>query len=234
MNSAAGVVHAAMQSRQTAAGIAAALEAACLLQSPESAAEQLERATALADTLDALLAVTTERDALRARVAELEVERPIDDERLALIRRRRTHCEATRYERDDERPLHEWGPSQHPRREMCQRCTVLREWAEDADADEVVLLGEVDRLRARIAELEAGDGRTRTVDEDPIAYVLTDEATALGAAEASERLRALLAPATGPLPAEVLAERLPSREDGFRSPLHTDYRLPHDLPEVTP
>ncbi|MFB7589318.1 hypothetical protein [Streptomyces sp. NPDC056169] len=39
---AAGVVHAAMQTRQTAAGIAVALESACLLQSPESAAEQVE------------------------------------------------------------------------------------------------------------------------------------------------------------------------------------------------
>ncbi|MFC8271123.1 hypothetical protein ACFUJR_00980 [Streptomyces sp. NPDC057271] len=54
VNAAAGVVHAAMQTRQTAAGIAAALESACLLQSPESAAEVF---------------------ALRARVAELEAER---------------------------------------------------------------------------------------------------------------------------------------------------------------
>jgi hypothetical protein len=35
----AGVIHAAMQTRQTAAGIAAAVEAAGMLQSPETAAE---------------------------------------------------------------------------------------------------------------------------------------------------------------------------------------------------
>jgi hypothetical protein len=51
INSAAGVVLAAMKQRQTAAGIASALDAAGLLMSPETAAE-LER--------------------LRVRVAELE------------------------------------------------------------------------------------------------------------------------------------------------------------------
>ncbi|MFE2556029.1 hypothetical protein ACFXGT_08325 [Streptomyces sp. NPDC059352] len=43
VNAAAGVVHAAMQARQTAAGIAAALESVCLLQSPDSAAELTRR-----------------------------------------------------------------------------------------------------------------------------------------------------------------------------------------------
>ncbi|MFE3577862.1 hypothetical protein [Streptomyces vinaceus] len=79
----------------------------------------------------------------------------VDGERIALIRRRRTHCEATRGETEDERPTHVWGPSQYPGRDMCQRCTTERVWAEDTDADEVVLLAEVDRLRARVAELEA-------------------------------------------------------------------------------
>ncbi|MEU4256320.1 hypothetical protein AB0B42_00430 [Streptomyces fradiae] len=43
VNAAAGVVHAAMKQRETAAGIAAALEAAGLLQSPESAVELTRR-----------------------------------------------------------------------------------------------------------------------------------------------------------------------------------------------
>ena len=51
VTAASGVIHAAQKTRQTAAGIAMALEAAGLLQSPESAAELAE---------------------LRARVAELE------------------------------------------------------------------------------------------------------------------------------------------------------------------
>ncbi|MFE9845836.1 hypothetical protein [Streptomyces goshikiensis] len=79
----------------------------------------------------------------------------LDGERLALIRKSRSHCEAVRFETEDERPVHVWGPSDYPGREMCQRCTTERVWAEDADADEVVLLAEVDRLRARVAELEA-------------------------------------------------------------------------------
>ncbi|MGW5852140.1 hypothetical protein ACWFQ8_30045 [Streptomyces sp. NPDC055254] len=98
---------------------------------------------------------------LIARVAERP---PVDDERIALIRKRRTHCEVTRFETEDERPLHVWGPSQYPGRDMCQRCTTERKWAEDPDADEVVLLAEVDRLRARVAELEAaayGDAKAR-------------------------------------------------------------------------
>ena len=70
-------------------------------------------------------------------------------ERLTVLRKLRTHCEADRFESEDERPLHVWGPSQYPKREMCQRCTVTREWAEDADADEVVLVAEIDRLTAQ-------------------------------------------------------------------------------------
>jgi hypothetical protein len=55
---AAGVIHGSqVKGRQTAAGLAADLEAACMLQSPETAAE-LER--------------------LRARVAELEAQRTAD------------------------------------------------------------------------------------------------------------------------------------------------------------
>lgn len=80
---------------------------------------------------------------------------PVDEERIALIRKHRTHCERAWLETEDERPLHIWGPSDHPGRDMCQRCTTERAWAEDTDADEVVLLAEVDRLRARLAELEA-------------------------------------------------------------------------------
>lgn len=90
-------------------------------------------------------------EAMRAPAAPVLV----DDERTALIRKRRTHCEATQGETEDERPLHVWGPSQCPGREMCQRCTTERAWAEDTDADDVVLLAEVDRLPARVAELEA-------------------------------------------------------------------------------
>ncbi|WP_158694392.1 hypothetical protein [Streptomyces canus] len=77
------------------------------------------------------------------------------DPRIELIRRERTHCEAAQFESEDDRPLHVWGPSQYPKREMCQRCTLSREWAEDPEATDVVLLAEVDRLRARVAELES-------------------------------------------------------------------------------
>jgi hypothetical protein len=78
---------------------------------------------------------------------------PALDPRIELIRRERTHCEADQFESENERPLHVWGPSQYPKREMCQRCTVSREWAEDPEAADVVLLAELDRLRTQITEL---------------------------------------------------------------------------------
>ena len=70
---------------------------------------------------------------------------------------------------------------------------------------------ELARLRARFAELE------RPVDEDPIAFTLTPEAE-----QAVDGLTRLLAP-TQALQAE----------DPHDSPLHHDYRVSRDLPEVT-
>ncbi|MFD4855066.1 hypothetical protein [Streptomyces atratus] len=100
VNTAAGVINAAQKTRQTAAGIAMVLESAGLLQSPESAAELValqqdrdgfrEQRNTVFKTNEELLkrversglarlqaenearTVARERDALRARVAELE------------------------------------------------------------------------------------------------------------------------------------------------------------------
>jgi hypothetical protein len=74
-----GVILAAQKTRQTAAGIAAVLEAACLLQSPESAAE-LVALRAWVDSLEAERHSTNEAlseaaEALRVqrdRIAQLE------------------------------------------------------------------------------------------------------------------------------------------------------------------
>ncbi|MEU0667147.1 hypothetical protein ABZ508_02780 [Streptomyces lavendulocolor] len=97
---------------------------------------------------------------------------------------------------------------------------------------------ERDALRARVAELEAaaGDGSTRTVDEDPIAYALTDKAplpadmTHMCGIPLTRRLDC------GHCPHEVCqdCDRCPcscccaARSAG----LHHDYRVPHDLPQV--
>jgi hypothetical protein len=97
---------------------------------------------------------------------------------------------------------------------------------------------ERDALRARVAELEAaaGDGATRTVDEDPIAYALTEQADVTAheclacgegldeenisdfcsdRCESVGRLRGLLArQRAGDMPqaaAEMLADRLPTK-----------------------
>ncbi|MFZ4264468.1 hypothetical protein [Streptomyces arboris] len=72
VSAAAGVVLAAQKRRQTPAGIAAALEAAGLLQSPESAAELVRwrERTEEAETSEAQLKGQVR--GLRAHVAELE------------------------------------------------------------------------------------------------------------------------------------------------------------------
>lgn len=159
------------------------------------------------------------------------------DPRVELIRRERTHCEAAQFESEDERPLHVWGPSQYPKREMCQRCTVTREWAEDSEATDVVLLAEVDRLRsevaslneslssaavrmradaARIAELEAlTPARVQTCRVCGAGYTYGESCS-------SCLFRARMA-------SELQARGL----DGEHYPLvHHSYRVGHDLPET--
>jgi len=129
---------------------------------------------------------------------------------------------------------------------------------------------EVKRLRARVAELEAaaGDGSTRTVDEDRIAYELTPEALHASSGAVFETPTAPLVEPNGcalcgiPKPHgiqygrggghtfvrptdEQVKERMLRRRsvnelrallarqregDGYVSPLHRDYRTPHDLP----
>lgn len=91
VNAAAGVVHAAMQSRQTAAGIAAALEAACLLQSPETAVEA-DRLRARVDEVERAYVFDTA--ALKRRVAELESERHSTNEALSKAVERVAELEA--------------------------------------------------------------------------------------------------------------------------------------------
>jgi hypothetical protein len=97
VNSAAGVVQAAMeQGRQTAAGIALALDAAGLLMSPETAAELVrlraerhstnesvsEAAEALRANRDRIDELETTNGALRARLAAVAAQRAALAERL--------------------------------------------------------------------------------------------------------------------------------------------------------
>ncbi|MFB7007853.1 hypothetical protein [Streptomyces sp. NPDC056287] len=138
VNAAAGVIHAAQKTRQTAAGIAMCLEAAGLLQSPESAAEQL-----------ALLA---EVDGLRARVAEavaavacLEQKR-VELERIANAERARVaELEVATYV----------APS--PSCTRCYGADAVRFVANGGTTAPCFVCGpsQVDRLRAQVAELEA-------------------------------------------------------------------------------
>lgn len=183
-----------------------ALGSAQLLQSPETAAELAQ---------------------LRAQASRL----PLDDERMAVIRRRRTHCEAARFETEDERPVHVWGPSQYPGRDMCQRCTTERAWAEDVNADEVVLLAEVDRLRARVAELEAERAGLVAARDAQIIAWLGKKAREYGNSNREARDKA---EAVGRMADKLSRNAVPVRhfEDSYVSPLHQDHKISHDLPEV--
>lgn len=97
----------------------------------------------------------------------------------------------------------------------------------------VALDTEVKRLRARVAELEsaAGDGSTRTADEDPIAYSLTVEAlhASSGAViETPSRREQSTAKLRG-----ILARQQAAVEAAHETPPRPR-PTPHDLPEVTP
>lgn len=78
VNSAAGVILAAMQQKQTAAGIAMALEAAGLLMSPEAAKDlttvSTDAVTVAEQAVGELKREHEENVRLRARLAELEGE----------------------------------------------------------------------------------------------------------------------------------------------------------------
>ncbi|MFI8294478.1 hypothetical protein ACIGCZ_00875 [Streptomyces nigra] len=83
---------------------------------------------------------------------------------------------------------------------------------------------ETQRLVDRVAELEAKLAEyERPVDEDPIRYTLTDAAEAVvdGAPPQVQKLRGLL------------AVQRAAVEDPHDSPLHHDYLIGRDLPEVT-
>lgn len=102
------------------------------------------------------------------------------------------------------------------------RLRAERQTTNDALAELTIALrsaeAERDALRARV-----GDGGTRTVDEDPITYALTDDGhTAVLA----------VTPNVAGL-GGALARMRAAVEDPHDSPLHHDYAVPRDLPEVS-
>ena len=211
----------------TPTGIAMALEGMCLLQSPETADEMAALRKERDAFRDQRNTVFTTNEELLTRVEQAQLERlQVLNENRALVREngrlraRVAGLEAATYV----------APSP-----SCTRCY-------GADAARFVAKGgattpcracgpsQVEQLQARVAELEAaaGDGHTRTVDEDRIAYALTEKAEALHASSGAvvetpgdvtpqvRKLRALLAG---------------QREDAHDSELHRPYALGRDLPE---
>lgn len=195
VNTAAGVVQAAMeQGRQTATGIAVALDSAQLLMTPEVAAElerlrlrvdEVERAYTF-DTAELKRQLESAREQYRAGLRRA-------DEHL-----REMNAELKRYADGTEGPVL-WS--------VYNRMHLRADQAE----------GEVKRLTARVAELEAGRPLEGTADEDPIAFALTEAADDVR--PQVRKVRALLAGQTAAV------------EEPHDSPLHHDYRVGRDLPE---
>ncbi|WP_405794053.1 hypothetical protein [Streptomyces sp. NBC_01506] len=138
VTAAADVICAAMRNgKALPLSWAAALESACLLQSPETAVEMAEVRDALAEAVTAcdgletrLLATETARDALRAQVAELEAQRDRRRGRLVALQNDALNMRGA------------LSPNGRPRRvpmELGEALTPAVEW-----------------LLARVEELEAG------------------------------------------------------------------------------
>ena len=168
VNAAAGVITRAMENgRQTPAGWAMALDAACMLQSPETAAE--------------LVRLRRESETNR-----------VDGQRLIRAEQRTAELEA-----------------------------VLGTHRKDDQA-------EISRLKARIAELgQLLAGKDRPVDEDPIAFTLTDKATALTPPapqkDVTRQVRKLR---------NLLAGQRAAVEDPHDGPLSHSYLVGRDMPET--
>lgn len=157
---AADVISRAMQQgRLLPASLAVALDSAQLLQSPETAAEHEQVRAKFADAAATVAQLVRERgermkveNALRDEIAELEAQRE----------RRRVRLVAAEADLMDVRGL--LSPNGQTRRipaevQIHERVAPAIKW-----------------LLNRVAELEARLAEGRTVDEDPIAYALTDQA----------------------------------------------------------
>lgn len=217
INAAAAVIHACIQQGKTLPATQAyALDSAGLLNSPEHAAEveQLRN-----DLTGACLARwEEEQDTARLRLA-------LQSARRRALRRQPHVREGLIFRLEqDNKQLHAFVAIAN------EAARVQRQAWEGAQA-------ELESLRARVAELEAaaGDGSTRTADEDPIRYSLTPEAlhassgavieTPTRPEDVSEQVSQLRG---------LLARQRAAVEEPRVDPigLHHDYRIPHDLPEV--
>lgn len=233
VNAAAGVIHAAMeQGRTLPASLAYALESAQLLQSPESAAE-LER--------------------LRRRVAELETSaRGCDGEGCVLphsswcTRAREfaaQHSECTCGEPWKDTPQthagHCWLLSppddelEWHRNRVAELLARVAELEVDLNArgeDLAAAVAGWGRARSRVAELEAANSSLIANRDAQIIAWLGKKAREYGTSNRENRAKAeAVARMADKLSRGAVRQPL---EDPHDSPLHHDYRLGHDLPEI--
>jgi hypothetical protein len=211
VNSAAGVILAALTQHRTPAGIALALESAGLLMTPETAADMTSVSTDAVGVAERAVAeLKREHEAnavLRARVAELEVA---------------------------QKPSEMYPPALPWAALMDDE--ALSDFLDDlADA-----AGTPDTHQGALAEVEATCGRWRLIAEaqhahntapGPDALTRTFAPTqVLREDETQVRGRALLDALTVERAERAHKQRL-GIEDPHDSPLHHDYRIGRDLPE---
>jgi hypothetical protein len=252
VNAAAGVIHAArVKGKRTAAGIAADLESACLLQSPETAAEQAQ----LRDDITGACLARWEEEQENARL------------RRALKSAQRGRRELRELVRQmcDALNGYDCPPPGETPMQLVTRVSIA--WSE-AEARVAALLAErhvtnkalsdaAEALRAdrdRIAELEKreADGTEYAVQYPDGQTVMAETVTRVRArAEASLRAhleidsqlwaecrivqRSVAHGEWVEASADGITRRIAPtqalREDAYVSPLHHDYRIGRDLPE---
>ncbi|MFJ5259128.1 hypothetical protein ACIQAC_01455 [Streptomyces sp. NPDC088387] len=179
-----------------------ALESAQLLQSPETAAEL---------------------DQLRERVAAAPAELAID-ERSALARQLGDTSPATTgLIVSLVKAIRNVREHDHPTWEDLYCFNLLSFMGERMGP----VLRRLLNAEARVAELEQLlAAKDRTVDEDPIAFALTEKAAETVPAPEPDVSRPVLKLRT------LLAGQRAALEDPHDNPLHHDYRVGRDLPEV--
>lgn len=255
VNAAAGVLHASMmRGRQIPTSLAIDLDAACLLNSPETAAELQQLRNRIAEAV-ATVARQAQKITGLERIANAEREHVAELEAEAAGQRRAGYQVAINVMRQEKLPMSVElleaqlelevldYPKPHERPAGAYPPALL--WAQKLDADDLegFLADVVDAASgtddlATLAEVESAIARWRAIGEAQHAHNTAPGPDAPEADEApTGQATALLAGQREQAEADGITCRIaPTQalqlEDPHDSPLHHDYRVSRDLPEV--
>jgi hypothetical protein len=221
VNAAAGVIHASqVAGKQTATGLAADLESACMLQSPETAAELAAyRALELGD-LDGRVSASCGKPHHPTWLRAADDTRGCPWCEIDGAHEETIGANLARWEEEQEnaRLRLAWQSARGRAAEQAADALTFRR----ATAAE---RKQVRELEARVAELEAERHVTNEALDDAVQELRSRSEVA--PLKGRARLDASAADA-----AEATHWRRLGVEDPHDSPLHRTYKVPHDLPET--